>query len=219
PNRDPITLAAPLPGVSPEPLRDHRQALAWLTANRPVLTAAVEAAAAGGFDSHVHQLVWALDMFFFRQGHWHDWAATRRIALAAAHRLADPGALAEAHRDLGHALSQFGRLDEAGSHFRQALEHYDRLDDPSAQAHTHRGLAMLAMRQGRYDQTLHHSQRAGELYRAAGNRSGQAKALNETGWAYALLGHYQQTLTFCQQALALFHDLGDLHGEAATLDS
>src|SRR5262249_57900230 len=65
PNRDPITLAAPLPGVSPEPLRDHRQALAWLTAHRPVLTASVEAAAAGGFDSHVHQLAWALDMFFF----------------------------------------------------------------------------------------------------------------------------------------------------------
>src|SRR5262249_36824561 len=42
PARDPIILTPPQPGVTPEHPADHEQAVAWFTAERPVLLAAVD---------------------------------------------------------------------------------------------------------------------------------------------------------------------------------
>jgi tetratricopeptide (TPR) repeat protein len=217
--RTPMPLPPPLPDVRPEPLRDYRQAMTWLTAQRAILSAAVEVAADGGFETYAYRLVWALDLFFYRQGYWLDWLTVRGVALAAAQRMHDADAVAESHRDFGHALSQFGRLEEARSHYLLALEHLSQGEDHTAHAHTHRGLSLLALRQGDYDRLLHHSERAAELYRLAGNRSGLAKALNESGYGYALRGDYRPAVENCERALPLFRELGDRHGEAATLDS
>jgi DNA-binding SARP family transcriptional activator len=219
PGRTPMRLPSPLPDIVPEPLRNYRQAMTWLTAQRAILSAAVEVAAGGGFETYAYRLAWALDLFYFRQGYWLDWLAVRGIALAAAQRMGDAGAVAESHRDLGHALSQFGRLEEARGHFQQALEHLALGTDHTAHAHTHRGLSLLGLREGDYDRMLYHSERAAELYRLAGNRSGLAKALNESGYGYALRGDHRRALANCEQALPLFRELGDRHGEAATLDS
>src|SRR5262249_5876387 len=56
PARDPITLAPPQPGVTPERPADHHQALAWFTTEHPVLLAAVDHAAGAGMDTHTWQL-------------------------------------------------------------------------------------------------------------------------------------------------------------------
>src|SRR5262249_3869064 len=100
PARDPITLTSPAPGVTPQHPADHQQALDWFTVEHPVLLAAVEHAAGIGFDTHTWQLAWTLVTFLDRRGHWHDWAATGRAAVAAAHRLADRTKQAYAHRNL-----------------------------------------------------------------------------------------------------------------------
>jgi DNA-binding SARP family transcriptional activator len=219
PGRTPLPLPPPLPDVSPEPLRDYRHAMTWLTAQRAILSAAVEIAADGGFEQYAHRLAWALDLFLFRQGYWLDWITVRSVALAAAQRMHDADAVAESHRDLGHALSQLGRLEEARGHYLRALDHLSQGDNHTGHAHTHRGLALLALRQRDYDGLLYHCERAAELYRLAGNRSGLAKALNESGYGYALRGDHRRALENCEQALLLFRELGDRHGEAATLDS
>jgi DNA-binding SARP family transcriptional activator len=219
PGRTPMPLPPPLPDVSPEPLRDYRHAMTWLTAQRAILSAAVEVAADGGFEHYAYRMAWALDLFLYRQGYWLDWITLRSVALAAAQRMHDADAVAESHRDLGHALSQLGRLQEAGSHYRQALDHLAQGENHTGHAHTHRGLSLLALRQGDYDRLLYHMERAAELYRLAGNRSGLAKALNESGYGYSLRGDHRRALENCEQALPLFRELGDRHGEAATLDS
>ena len=219
PGRTPMPLPPPLPDVGPEPLRDYRQAMIWLTAQRAILSAAVEVAADGGFETYAYRMVWALDLFLYRQGYWLDWLTVRGVALAAAHRMHDADAVAESHRDLGHALSQLGRLEEARGHFLQALDHLGQGENHTGHAHTHRGLSLLAMREGDYDRLLYHIERAAELYRLAGNRSGLAKALNESGYGYSLRGDHRRALENCEQALPLFRELGDRHGEAATQDS
>ena len=98
PLRNPIAVAPVGPGVTPEVLADRGQALAWLEAEHRVLAAAVERAAATGFDIHGWQLAWTLTTFLDRRGFWHDWAATQRIALAASTRLGDRDALARTRR-------------------------------------------------------------------------------------------------------------------------
>jgi len=221
PARDPITvaLAPPEPGVTPERPAGHRQAMAWLTAEHPGLLATVRQAADTGFDTHTWQLAWTLDTFLNRQGHWHDLTATWQAALAAAGRLGDPTAQADAHRRLARAHTLLGRYQDSHSHLRHALDLYTQTGDHAGQAHTNGNLGVLWERQGRPDQALAHAQQALTQFRNASDPRGQALALNAVGWSHALLGDYQQALTHCQQALTQFQELGDHDGVADTSDS
>jgi DNA-binding SARP family transcriptional activator len=56
PAHEPIELAAPASGVTPERLADTGQALAWFKAEQHVLTAAAALAAVAGFDAHAREI-------------------------------------------------------------------------------------------------------------------------------------------------------------------
>jgi DNA-binding SARP family transcriptional activator/predicted negative regulator of RcsB-dependent stress response len=218
PARDKLTLVPPRAGTAPEELSDHEQALAWFTAEHAVLLAVVDHAAAVS-DTHTWQLAWAFDAFLDRRGHWHDLVTVLHVAVGAAGRLADPRAQARAHRHLAHAHSRLGRLDEAHTHLRHALDLTAQAGDQAEQAHIHLTLASVLMERTSHREAVDHSRQALDLYRAAGHRRGQANALNAIGWLCVLLGDHQQALTSCQQALALQQELGDRVGQAATRDS
>ena len=72
-------------------------ALDWLDAEQAVLVAAVDHAAAEGFDTHTWQLAWTLVTFLYRRGHWQDMLTTGTAAVAAARRAGDRTAEANAH--------------------------------------------------------------------------------------------------------------------------
>ncbi|WP_345638103.1 AfsR/SARP family transcriptional regulator [Rugosimonospora acidiphila] len=219
PTREPIALTDPASGVVTELVKDSEQALAWFTTEYSVLLSMVDRAESAGLDTHVYQLAWTLDTFQIRQGRGDEQVATRRSALAAAQRRADPRLEADAHRDLGHALTRAGQMDEARQQFTEALGLYAQLGDPAGQAHVHRGIGYLHFCLGEWEEILRHVRRAHDLYAAAGNVVGQAKTLNESGFAYARLARYPEALKLCRQALRLFRELGDEHGGAACLDS
>jgi hypothetical protein len=80
---EPVELAAPAPGVSPEPLVDARQALAWFKAEQHVLVAAVTLALQAGFDVHAREIRRAMTPFL---------AETVRILASADALLADEAA-------------------------------------------------------------------------------------------------------------------------------
>ncbi|MEV5771318.1 BTAD domain-containing putative transcriptional regulator [Streptomyces antimycoticus] len=218
-HQDQIPLAAAQPGVVPEEMADHGAALDWFTAEHRVLYAAVDLAAGLGLDAHAWQLARALETFFDYRGHLHDWAASQRTALKAARRLGERSWQAGAHRSLGVAYTQMGRLDEGHTHFHQALDLYDHLGDRVSQAHTYRGLGWVCDRQGRPREALDHNERALRLYRGADHRGGQAMALNNAGWLHAMLGQYERTLDYCTQAVALNREIDDRHAEAGAWDS
>src|SRR5262249_10332940 len=166
PARDPIPLTPPQPGATPEHPADPEQAMAWFTAEHAVLLAAVDHAAATGFDTHTWQLAWTLVTFLYRGGHWHDWAAAGRAAVVAAGRLADPAAQALAHRLLAVAYTQLGHFDDADTQLRHALDLYCQAGDQVGQAYNHLNLAQLWERRGRPAQALDHARQALDLYRA-----------------------------------------------------
>jgi len=83
PSKEPVVLAPPRAGAAPEQPADHPQALAWFEAEHQVLLAALALAAESGFDTHAWQLPWAMAPFLQARGHWQEWAATQRTALAA----------------------------------------------------------------------------------------------------------------------------------------
>jgi DNA-binding SARP family transcriptional activator/Tfp pilus assembly protein PilF len=216
---DPIPLTPARPGVVAEPITDHSRALDWFTAEHDVLVAAVEQAAAHGFDSHAWQLAQACQTFLSRREHWHDLLRTQRTAVGAAQRLADPLAQTYAHRGLGNAYIGLGRYEQAHAQLELALEFAAAVDEPVCLAHAHRGLGRLFAKQGRFDAALPHDERALEIYGRAANPFGQAAALNALGWHLTHLGESQAAVTRCSQALALYEKLGDRHGQALTWDS
>src|SRR5204863_4736162 len=132
--RDPITLPAQLPGVTPEPLADHDHAMAWFGAEHRTVLAAVDLAARAEFDTYAWQLAWTLYSFFDWQGQWHDQLATQRTALLATQRLGDQAAEARTHLNLAHGSGRLRRYHETHNHLRQEPDLYTRLGDKTGQA-------------------------------------------------------------------------------------
>jgi tetratricopeptide (TPR) repeat protein len=235
PLRRGIGVAAPGPGVTPDDLAGHRQALAWLDAEHRRLVAAVALAADHGFDVHAWQLAFSLETFFFRRGRWDDWAATQRTALAAACRLGDRYAQALAHCGIANAQTYADCPDEALSHLDRALSLMEEVGDVLGQAYVHKYACAAHLSAGRthlragqalegqerYREGLTRSRLSLRLTRTAGPPAEPhlAHAFNQLGWMLAQLGRYRQALPYCQHAVALSQRIGNRHTLPHALDS
>jgi tetratricopeptide (TPR) repeat protein/transcriptional regulator with XRE-family HTH domain len=216
---DRVVLKPPTPGVTPEQPADSRQALAWFEAEHRVLLAAIDFAAESGFDRHAWQLPWAIGTFLQARGHWQEWAASQRLALAAATRLDDTAGMAVCNRMLGTACGELGHHDQACGLFATSLTLHQQLGNRLGEANVHQNLAVLAARQGRYADAVGHGEQALSVFQAIGDKAAEAVALNNVGCFHALLGDYHQSRAFCQQALTLTIKTGYRKAEGAAWDS
>ncbi|WP_308207835.1 ATP-binding protein [Actinomadura madurae] len=206
---------APGPGVSITGFAAPDQALAWSTAERAALLAALKLAAELMLDRHVCHLARALFVFLHRQGRWHDQAETGRAALAAARRAGDPAEQARAHRNLAWTLADLGHFDDAHHHLDAAVERSR--DDPAGRAWTHHHRDIVFTIQGRESDALDAARRAHDLFERLGDQVGQASALTNVGWHHGRLGNHGQALDLCERALVLHQKVGNRSGETHTL--
>jgi DNA-binding SARP family transcriptional activator/tetratricopeptide (TPR) repeat protein len=219
PSRPPLTLPARQPGVTPEDLAGHAQALAWLKAEYPVLLSGIALAAESGFATHTWQIARALTDFSFRQGLVNECASVQQMVISVCDQAGDDRGKADALIALANARERLGDYDRAFDCLREALSLFDQLGDRVGEGRVHHGLSRVYERQRRLTKALAHAAEAAAHFRACGERGQEARALNGVGWFHAQLGSYQQALTYCQQALRLQRELGDLSEQAATLDS
>jgi len=221
PLRRQIALTPPRPGVTLDELASHGQALAWLDAEHRGLLAAISLAAENSYDVHAWQLAFSLETFFYRRGHWQDWAATQHTALAAGRRLGDRYAQTLAHSGIANAQIQAGRPADVLGHLSSALRLREEAGDMYGQARVHLYASQALESQGRHDEALVRSRQALLLAQAVGapTKSLQAEALNQIGWELARIGRYPQALRYCQRAVALGEQLGHKHQHPAALDS
>jgi DNA-binding SARP family transcriptional activator/tetratricopeptide (TPR) repeat protein len=219
PERDPVDLAEPAPGTMAEDLTTPDSALAWFTAEHHVLLACISQAAAAGLDRHAWQLAWTVRTYLFRRGYWHEQVMTEQTAVDAARRDGDQRALGTALFGLAEACERLSRLEEAESHYREALQVYAAAGDLRGEANACLGISEVAAQQDRLADALRYSRRALALSRRAGDAIMQALALNSVGCDYSSLGEHHQALTSCQEALALMQELGMREGEACTWSS
>jgi DNA-binding SARP family transcriptional activator/tetratricopeptide (TPR) repeat protein len=219
PAREPVVLVPPRPGAAPEQLAGYAQAMAWFEAEHQVLLASITLADSSGFGGHAWQLPWAMASFLQIRGHWQEWAATARTALAAATRLGDTAAQAMSGRLLAMACSELGDHDQARSLYADSLTLYQRLGNRHGQARIQHNLGVLAGNQGRYADALGHCEQALRLYHAIGDKAAEAEALNNVGWCHGQLGDYQQARACCQQAVNLCAETGDRLAEGAAWTS
>ena len=219
PVREPVVPGAPGPGAGSERIADRTAAMAWFTAELPVLLGAVALATEAGFDEYACQLAWGVSAYLHLQGRWSQRAAVQTTALAAARRSGDRVWQARIHRELTGAYAWLGRFDESLGHAQRAAALFGELGDDVGLARTHRSICLLMERWGRLPQALEHAQRSLELFLGTNDRAGQAYAYNSVGWYHALVGSYEEALTECRQAIARLRDIGDRGGEATAWDS
>jgi tetratricopeptide (TPR) repeat protein/transcriptional regulator with XRE-family HTH domain len=219
PSRDTISLTMPRPGVTPEILTDHRQALRWFEAEHQVLLAAISRAESAGFDVHAWQIPWTVGSYLDWRGHWNEWLAVQSIAVAAVTRLDDAAGQVMARRMLASALIRVGRYDQALDHLGQCLQLSQQLGQPFGEAQVLKLLAVVAEAQGRHAAALEHCEQALDMFQASGDRSNEAQMLNNVGWIWAQLGDYQQAREFCQRSITLHGQLGHRNQEAIAWDS
>ncbi len=220
PNRDPIALACPAPGVVAEHPATYEQAMAWFSAEHSVLVAAVTHSLHTGWNTHTWQLTWAMEDFLRRQGRWHDWVEVGRAAIkASALGQAHGTVQARAHANLADAYTTLRHFDDAQEHLEQALDLSIQAGDPIAQAHILASIGFLLGRQGRHGEAITHQERALALYRKAGHRNGQANALNAIAWQHGRLRHHEPAIDNGLQALALYQELDHRRGQADAWDN
>jgi len=218
PRREVPPTPTPLPtGAEPEPILDHKQALAWFKSEHRVLLMAVHQPPE--FDREVCDLVRWTHLFLEMQGHWHDELDALTTALVAARRLGDKRKQAFAQCQLGRTYIWFGRYTDADSDLRAALDLYRAVGDIIGQAYVHYAFAWLLERQASVADALEHAEQALDLFRTAEHQAGQAKALNAVGWFHTLLGEHQAALEYCQEAIELQEKLDDRFGLALTWHS
>jgi tetratricopeptide (TPR) repeat protein len=219
PERDPLTLVAHRPAVTPEPIADRGQAMAWFAAEHAVLLRAVDLAVRTGADRHVWQLASAMADFLTLRGHYSELTATQEAALAATGRSGDRHGQARIHRSLASAYFRVGRFDDAHTQLELALRLCTELGDRLGEAHSHLNIGSLLAAQGRHREALGHAELALALYTELGPRAWQARSVDAIGWLHARLGNQEQALAYCQRALDLHREIGDRHGEAEAWDS
>jgi tetratricopeptide (TPR) repeat protein len=238
PHPEPLELPAAQPGVAPERVADHDEALAWCEREYAVLRGAIAAAGGHQFDVHAWQLYVCLTGIFSVRARPHDRRASALIALAAAGRANDGLGQAHAQYGLGCACTAMGRYDDARPHFTAALGLYEALGDRPGQACVHMewGLSYefrerdhdvfgVASAWPREEREAHaysavtHARHALELFRAAGHCTGEAAAYGTLGRSLALYGRAEEAVGYCERAVQMNHDLGNASAEAIALIS
>jgi DNA-binding SARP family transcriptional activator/tetratricopeptide (TPR) repeat protein len=189
PTREHISLAPAAPGVTPQPLADHHQALAWFEAEREALLAAVTRARQNGFLEHAWRLPLVLKTYLSWRGLWDNERAALATGLSAVHHI-------QQARDLAHHMN-----------------------DVTAEAYTHAREAWVYGGESRYGEALASSLKALSLFRKSGHALGQASALHGVGWFCAKIGDYESAREYCSQSLDLSVEIGNTHGQAKAVNS
>jgi transcriptional regulator with XRE-family HTH domain/tetratricopeptide (TPR) repeat protein len=205
PGRELITLAPPSPGTVAGQIAGRRQALAWFEAEHQVLLAAVTLANHSGSDARAWQLPWAMTPFQDNRGHWQEWAAAQRTALAAATRLGDAAGQAVSSRLLAAACTE------------QALRLYRAADDKGGEAGALNEVGWCHGLLDDYQQARAFCRRSVVLCAETGNRRTEGHAWDSLGYAEQHLGNLGEAAACYQRALGIARELGDRRLEADTL--
>ncbi|WP_433517229.1 BTAD domain-containing putative transcriptional regulator [Nonomuraea sp. CA-143628] len=219
PHHDPIPLDPPCAGTVVAEFGNAQEAVTWLTAEQSVFVPVIEAAAREGLDGHAWRLAWVLSEYFERWGRWDDWFVAQHIALAAARRLGEAGALARSHLGLGTACEWLRRDDEARENLTRAIDLYRDLNDPGNQARASRVLVRFLSNQGHLPEAQKLCEGIGALYELTGDRNGQANVLTALGDIHTRRGNHEAGLSYCRQALVILQELGATRAVAATWDT
>ncbi|WP_309117277.1 BTAD domain-containing putative transcriptional regulator [Saccharothrix sp.] len=192
-------------------------AIAWLDAEQGNIIAAAEFAGEGterAWLVHAWQLPYTLSRFFWLRTDRSTWLRTTEAAMRAATSLGDPEARFVTLFNLGVALNQFHRTDEALERLREALEVARGSGDVSAQARALTTVADMLHGLGRLDESERFYREALEVSRTAGARWAEATAHHNLGLLYLSKRRYDEAKKWLRAAVEMYREVGEQCGES-----
>jgi tetratricopeptide (TPR) repeat protein len=186
--------------------------LGWFAAERSSLLAAVEQAHAAGQWALCWELADAMSIFFEFEWRWDDSQASYQLALQAADRLGSQAGRAALLRNLGQALRDQSRQQEAVRCLQEAAELFNALGDEYGTADTLGNLAILQRQRGAHDQAQASLTKCLTLFRKHGVRRGVAWSLREFGLIHRAHGRLQQAASLFEAAYQIFDEIGERRG-------
>ncbi|WP_370961743.1 AAA family ATPase [Amycolatopsis sp. cg9] len=191
------------------------EASAWLDAERACLVAAVAVAGETSRDRTAVDLAAALSGLLSWRRQVADWVGVAEVADRAVRRLRDRPATVRASENLGAALIEAGRFEEAVSALGTArLVGRVLLDDLASEARVCDDLGLALQGTADFAGAAGQHHHALELFRELGDRRGEAVALSHLGNVFRQWGEYSRAIRAQAAAAEVFAEIGDRAGEA-----
>ncbi|MEV6524942.1 tetratricopeptide repeat protein [Longispora sp. NPDC051575] len=209
-----------LPGQAvPDRFAGRADALAWLDAEHPNLIATTTHAATNGDHHTAANLPAILTEFLSWRRHLTELATLAELAVTASSALHDRPGEAMALNNLGLALRQVRRFEEAITACEQAALIYREIGDRHSESTALNNLGNALQDVRRFEAAIGAQEQAAALYRETGDRLGEGMALNNVGNALRLVRRFEKSITACEQAALIYREIGDRHGEGSALNN
>jgi tetratricopeptide (TPR) repeat protein len=209
-----------LPGrPEPERFADRAQALAWLDAERAALVAAVFWGREERFARAAVRLAACLSAHLAWRRYFDDWSTVARVAQEAAHRAGDRRGEATAWSDLGLALREAGRVDEAIEAATRARDLHQTTGDRHNEATPWSNVGLALHEAGRVDEAIEAATRARDLHQITGDLHGEATAWSNVGLSLGGAGRVEEAIEAYGRALTIYEDFEDWYGAARTFEN
>ncbi|MFF8451328.1 tetratricopeptide repeat protein [Streptomyces leeuwenhoekii] len=204
-----------LPGmVEPKRFADRGQALAWLDSERSGLVAAALWAREKRYADTAVRLALRLGEYLDWRRYFDDLITVSRAAQEAAHRAGGRHSEAAAWNNLGIALREAGRVEEAIDAHTRARDLLQAAGDRHGEAIAWNNLGIALREAGRVKETIDAHTRALDLHQAAGDHHREAKAWNNFGIVLTEAGRVEEAIDAHTRARDLYQAAGDHHREA-----
>ncbi|MEU6597363.1 tetratricopeptide repeat protein [Streptomyces flaveolus] len=201
-----------LPGMAqPERFADRTQALAWLDTERAGLVAAAQWARESRHSATAVLLSLRLAEYLAWRRYFDDCITVSRTAGEAAHQRGDRYGAAVAWGNLGIALRETGRMDEAIDAHVRSRDLHQAAGDRSQEAAAWDGLGISLRTAGLGADAVGAHIRARDLYRAAGDRHGEGNAWGNLGNALRDVSRDAEAIDAYHHARDVFQATGDRH--------
>lgn len=205
-----------LPGrPAPERFTNRAQALAWLDTERVGLLAAVQWAQEEKYTRAAVRLAERLAEYLSQRRYFDDLITVARTSRKAARRIGDRQGEAVACNNLGIALREAGRTEEAVDVLTHARDLFQAAKDRHSEAGTWNNLGNALHAAGRVGKAIEAFTHARDLHRAAGDRLREAAAWGNLGSALRETGQAEEALAVLTQARDLHRSTGDHPAEAS----
>jgi tetratricopeptide (TPR) repeat protein len=216
----------PLTGTArPAPtFANSDQAFAWLEREQDAIAALFELDAPE-LDTHRWQLAYTMRDYYFFTRRYVPWTRSHERALAAAERAGDPTAEAVTRNNLGMALLELARDDEAAAHYRRAQELFEQVGDVRGASNALANQAWISHRRGDHRAALDAATTALHNYRAIGATRNVGITLRGIAEFEAAMGRLPDAIARVGEAMDVFaasdldlamtlNSLGELHHQA-----
>jgi tetratricopeptide (TPR) repeat protein len=205
-----------MPGMQvPERFVNRVGALAWLDSERAALVAAVQWAREDQFANAAVLLSECLAEYLNWRRSFDDLITVCGVAWKAANRAGNQVGEAIAWNNLGNALRQTGRVEEAGEAHIRARDLFQAVGDRHREAIAWTSLGGTLQLTGRTEEAMDAHTQARDLFQTVGDRHREAITWTSLGSALQQTGRTEEAINAHTRACDLHQTAGNRRGEAS----